>query len=382
MNGGFLLSALSELVRSGVEQAIEMALPDSPGLRVTKPADQRSMTASHYELDPRRLDDAIRILEAELAVTRPFFAQRRRLVPYSQRGLFVVSGLAALIFVSWNHAWLSDAMAPWALGVFVGVPFAVVQAIGLGQLPAFRRIRHTQARLGIERARYLQFVGWTELRRRALVFAPLLFCTLMFPLSVVLDWNPLVQDAWCVAFAVAFASAFSHVERRNEVWQREIMGFDESERLLKVLLEHKAAAADAPAPEPLGLSAADYRQIARIERALVGRERLASVRLNARRTRTGRQEWVVLQSAAVMDQKSRLDPSTRLQVQDWIDELSANPRPAGAVQDADGVWWAPVPGTDRRVAFFVTPDANEVLVRDLLPRASPANSGAPEPVHG
>jgi len=112
------------------------------------------------------------------------------------------------------------------------------------------------------------------------------------------------------------------------------------------------------------ISEREYKHIARIERALVARERAdALAQLSNTRAAV---YWVVQQSATAIAATSSLPPETRLKVQSRIEDLSTSPEPADVRRESADVWSVVVPETDREIRYSVGSNPRRIIIHDVV----------------
>ena len=91
---------------------------------------------------------------------------------------------------------------------------------------------------------------------------------------------------------------------------------------------------NAGAGEAVEIPAAVLEDVARIERAQIAREQRDAIVASAGAAKGG--YWLLV-ARDVSAEKGLLDPTERAAVEDLIDELTADPHPAGAEPTADGL---------------------------------------------
>ena len=111
--------------------------------------------------------------------------------------------------------------------------------------------------------------------------------------------------------------------------------------------------------EAVAVPAAVLDDVARIERVQIARERRDAVVASAGATNRG---YGVLVARDLSPQKALLDPQHRVAVEDLIDNLSANPHPAGVESTADGLLSVRTPDGDVELQYSVDEGARRVHI--------------------
>jgi hypothetical protein len=317
---------------------------------------------SVYYLDSKKLVDALAILEKELDVFGKFVQVERETAPRVK----LTMDLSSIVFVSvgivLNHEWVSGwtALVTGVL-IYAGYFLAVFLSNREG-IRASRRLRKTQKSLGLESEK--GFVGWKEFKKRlpAAIVTLLLFILSLVLFFAFLD-SPLYRrwliDLSVIVLMLSSMRFFSVIARRNlMLLQRRLASASQ----LRDTLE-QATPTDKYGQYMISIPEAEYKQIARIERALINLERQSAISRAAKSSETG---LAVQQSNAVLKAKSELAPAARIKVQTTIDELSTNYRPADSRLSPDGDWRLPVAETAWEISYALAENPPRILIRDLL----------------
>jgi hypothetical protein len=142
------------------------------------------------------------------------------------------------------------------------------------------------------------------------------------------------------------------VQRSREQWA--IVA--DANQLRSALESVKSTAA---AGEAVTIPAAVLEDAARIERVQIAREQRDAVVASAGTTDHG---YGVLVARDVSSQKALLDPQQRVAAEDLIENLSANPRPAGVESTAKGLLSVRTPERDVELQYSVDEGARRVHV--------------------
>jgi hypothetical protein len=161
----------------------------------------------------------------------------------------------------------------------------------------------------------------------------------------------LVQSGMYSAFGVTVL-VWRFVQRSREQW----VIVADANRLRSALesLQIKAGAGEAVA-----IPAAVVEDVERIERVQIARERSDAVVASAGATNHG---YGVLVARDLSSQKGLLDPQQRVAVEELIENLSANPRPAGVESTADRLFTARTPKGDVELQYSVDEGAHRVHI--------------------
>ena len=180
--------------------------------------------------------------------------------------------------------------------------------------------------------------------------------------------NPWIVDFGFTLFALSFMLFPTFIVRRN------LMLFEnrlrDSEQLRASLINQRNTVSEAGVT--MSIPEAEYKEIARIERALVNVERQRAIKASANKRQV--QLLPVQQSAAVIEQKASLEPPIRIKVQTCIDELSANPQPENAQAGPDGKWQLVVPETRLQISYAFAEHPQRILVQELSEKPKNTNS--------
>jgi hypothetical protein len=158
----------------------------------------------------------------------------------------------------------------------------------------------------------------------------------------------------CLALGVTILLA-RFVQRSREQWA--IVA--DANRLRSAL---ESIHTKAGAGETVAIPAAMLEDVAQIERVQIARERRDAVVASAGATNRG---YGVLVARDLLPQKALLDPQHRVAVEDLIDNLSANPHPAGVKSTAEGLLSVRTPEGDVELQYSVDEGARRVHILAL-----------------
>jgi hypothetical protein len=171
-------------------------------------------------------------------------------------------------------------------------------------------------------------------------------------------WTAASYFGLLLTFSVT-ALVWRFVQRSREQWA--IVA--DAKRLRSALesMQTKAGAGEAVA-----IPAAVVEHAAQIERASIAQERRDAVVASAATTGHG---YGVLMARDLSSQKGLLDPQQRVDVEDLIESLSANPRPAGVESTPDGFLSVRTPKGDVELQYNVDEAAQRVHIVALTAQA-------------
>jgi len=200
------------------------------------------------------------------------------------------------------------------------------------------------------------FVGWTEMKERPQSALPVIGCWAVAGFSLLLG-----LQGYLLAYALSVLALVGGCALiiRYRTLQAIKAKREENERLRSLLLAEHHRDGNAP---PVSIAAADYKQLAGIEKALIALQRTASIRQTYNEPIGD--SWPVLQSKSVLQKTAELDAATRQTVQLRIDQLSVNPKPADARSDGS-MWTVRVPGSSRAIVYPLTENPHTILVQDV-----------------
>lgn len=171
--------------------------------------------------------------------------------------------------------------------------------------------------------------------------------------------NPWIVDFGFILFALSFMLFLTLIVHRSlMIFENRLR---DSERLRASLIDQRNTVREAGVT--ISIPEAEYKEIARIERALVNLERQRAIKASANKRQV--RLLPVQQTAAVIEQKASLDPPIRIKVQTCIDELSTNPHPENAEAKPDGKWQLEVPETRLQISYSFAEHPQRILVQEL-----------------
>jgi len=320
-----------------------------------------------YSLDTKKLEDAVGILDSELsALNSCIRVQIDANASWPVNiGQYVFLFTVAVIAILSNHRWVPlDVVVPSIAALFL-VWFLVASPSTLRVFRAFIQLRRVQRDLGLDRVKW--FVGWKEGGARMLRMAPFyLGILLVVSAFSKIQTGSWIRDAALIAGALCMGMSLRLVSSRALVpFERRVQ---ETTILRSALLSKMTQATLSAENRTISLPEVEYKQIARIERALISLDRKQVVK----QISTNRETSVcaVQQSVSVMRKTSALESTDRLRVQTRIDELSADPEPPDALRDSDGVSWVPVPQTSWAITYTLVGSPPRIVIHDLKSRGA------------
>jgi hypothetical protein len=256
------------------------------------------------------------------------------------------------------------------VGVIVYIAYLIVcVVVSWKEIRKFRGLRQKQKALGLSPDKYISFVGREEFKFRIVRILPASILTLMgmamMMIAIVYE-NPWLSDIGVLVMAVPSALVARFALGRN------ILLFENrlksSQKLLDILIAERDANRDKETI--IQIANEQYKEISRIERAVVSLDRQRAMREN--RKRPG-QALPIQQSRTVLNGKAELAPFVRTRVQTAIEELSHDAHPAASIQQPDGNWLLPVPDTSLGILYTISEKPPRVLIQNLLP-TGPSNN--------
>jgi len=154
-----------------------------------------------------------------------------------------------------------------------------------------------------------------------------------------------------------FALGVAVLVRRFVQRSREQWAIVADANRLRSVLESMRTKADAG--EVVAIPAAVVEHAAQIERVSIARQRRDAVVAGTGTTNHG---YGVLVARDLSSQKGLLDPQQRLAVEDLIENLSANPRPAGVESTPEGLLSVRTPAGDVELNYSVDEGAHRVNI--------------------
>jgi mRNA-degrading endonuclease RelE of RelBE toxin-antitoxin system len=359
--------------------------------RIAELQEFRMTERSPYTLDAVQLEKAVQALQKAAETLGPSPSEERmyhvlgicvRIAVAAFAGM-VLAGVLASVLVGIGIATALKDVFLGLMGVFVLLFFlasigtTVVFLLNLSAVTQALRQRRLLKKLGIREvslsAWRLQRRGrrWSRLAGVLLTWGGILSLVIgvfgmigaigMWIGKTLRPTDPLPGRA-AIAFAGAlyvFVLAFGvtvlvwrFVQRTREQWA--IVA--DANRLRSALesLQSKAGAGEAVA-----IPAAVVEHAAQIERASIARERRDAVVASAGTTNHG---YGVLVARDLSSQKGLLDPQQRVAVEDLIENLSANPRPAGVEETQRGLLSVRTPKGDVGLQYSVDEGARRVHI--------------------
>jgi hypothetical protein len=325
-------------------------------------------TESTYSLELDRVKDALSILDSEVEALKNYLKSQQQLnkanfLVY----IFFVS--IATLFILANHNLLTFETG-LMLGAAICTPLFLITTFYLFRgIGAFRQLRQEQRELALEPIGW--FVDWKEYKVRLVLQIPVALGLIIFVISIFLrKFNLWIFDAGIVAYIIGLLVSSSLLAKRGSLLFETKL--EEAERLRSSLLNRQTLSQRFGAEQSVSIPEEEYKQIARIERALIVRERRQAIKKSSKKPDNS--VWAVQASASAMTKKSTLDDSARLMIQTRIDELTTNQQPADAHKDAEGFWRLPVPQTSLEISYTLLEDRKCIVIHALLER-EPEPSG-------
>jgi hypothetical protein len=354
---------------------------------------------SPYTLDAVQLEKAVQALQKAAETLRPSPREERL---YRVLGICVRVAVAALAVVLAGI--LVDVVLGWTGGtetaltdvfvVLMGVFVLTFVLAAIGAL-VFLLLNQSVVRQAFRQRRLLKKLGIREvslsawsLQRRgyrwsrlagailtwggilSLVWSVFHWITMWIRMWIGSGSNKEGEPMWAYGLINGLFFAFGvtvlvwrFVQRSREQWA--IVA--DANRLRSALesMQTKAGAGEAVA-----IPAALLEDVARIERVEIAREQRDAVVASAGATNPG---YGVLVARGLSPQKGLLDPKQRVAVEDLIDDLSANPRPAGVEPTAEGLLSVRTPEEDVELQYSIDEGARRVHIVALGPTGVPGS---------
>jgi hypothetical protein len=255
--------------------------------------------------------------------------------------LFVFAALAAILFLLLNLPAVAQALRQRSLLNKLGIREVSVSAWRL------QRTRHS----------------WSRLTGAVLTVCAILTIIFGICISVLLLMVTSKEEMWIalivvtvllgLCLAVGVATLLSRfVQQSREQWA--IVA--DANRLRSMLQSMQARA---NAGEAVAIPAAVVEHAAQIERVSIARQRRDAVVAGAGATHHG---YGVLLARDLSSQKGLLDPQHRVAVEELIENLSDNPRPAGVESTADGLLSVSTPEGGVELKYSVDEAAHRVHI--------------------
>jgi hypothetical protein len=255
--------------------------------------------------------------------------------------LFIFAAGAAIVFLLLNLPAVAQALRQRSLLKKLGIREVSVSAWRL------QRTGHT----------------WSSLTGAVLTLCGILTIIFGIWISVLLLTHTTKEEMWialivvgvlfglCLAVGVAILLS-RFVQRSREQWA--IVA--DANRLRSTLQSMQARANTG---EAFAIPAAVVEHAAQIERVSIARQRRDAVVAGAGTTHQG---YGVLLARDLSSQKGLLDPQHRVAVEELIENLSDNPRPAGVESTADGLLSVRTPEGDVELKYSVDEGAHRVHI--------------------
>lgn len=258
--------------------------------------------------------------------------------------LFLLAAIAALIFLLLNHSVIRQAFRQRCLLKKLGIREVSLSAWRL------QRRGHRWSRLA-----GVVLTAGGILALALGLFG--LFVTIVMSIYTKVEHVKGTAITGVIMYGVVFAFGVTiliwrFVQRSREQWA--IVSDANRLRSALELVKSKAAAGEA-----LTIPAAVLEDAARIERVQIAREQSDAVVASAGTTDHG---YGVLVARDLSSQKALLDPQQRVAVEGLIENLSANPRPAGVESTAKGLLSVRTSERDVELQYSVDDGARRVHV--------------------
>lgn len=321
------------------------------------------MTTTYtYALDAKKVEVAIGALDQELNSLNSYRQASRELTDGWRASMFYYFiGAAAGIVLLINHGWLSGGLGALFVYGCLLVMLLLTSPALIRSVRNFRKLRRAQRDLGVDPVHW--FVGWKEIKAR-------LPWLLLFYLGLGLGFAAIARDvgAW-LRDALGLLAALCIFLFQRIMLKRQLVPIETRIReanALREALVRGETSPDSTAASTISISDVDYKEIARIERALIERDRKQTVKdsLQSRAASV----WPVRQSRSVTAKLLALEPAVQLRVQARIDELTMHPEPSDATKDTDDNHFVQVLQTDWTISYRLVRTPRCIMIRDLLER--------------
>jgi hypothetical protein len=337
---------------------------------------------SPYTLDAVQLENAVQALQEAAETFRPSPSEQRM---YRVLGICVRVAVAAfvgiiLVTIIFWAGLKTDGYLFQAIHIerFLVIVFLLAAVVALAFLllnqsvvrQAFRQ-RRLLKKLGI---REVSLSAWRIERRgyswSRLAEAVLTGAGILGLILGVFAWisreKEDVSPVWAIVTLFAFGGTvllWRFVQRSREQWA--IVA--DANRLRSALESMRTKAG---AGEAVAIPAAVLEDVAEIERVAHAFEQRDAVVASAGATKRG---YGVFVARGLSPREALLDPKQRVAVEDLIDDLSANPRPAGVEPTAEGLLSVRTPEEDVELQYSIDEGARRVHIVALGPTGVPGS---------
>ena len=138
-----------------------------------------------------------------------------------------------------------------------------------------------------------------------------------------------------------------------------IQRIDNNEQLRKRLIIQRESLAESGERGTVSIPEADYKWIARFERAIVSHDRQQVLQKKGPALRA------IELSPTSFKVRSSMEAAARLEVQNQIEHLSRDPRPVNARADAGGKCCLQVPESSWEISYSLVGDPQRVRIHDI-----------------
>ncbi|MCK4794722.1 MAG: acyltransferase [Desulfobacteraceae bacterium] len=341
---------------------------------------------THYELDATQLDQALNILKREQQANMPSRWQR---VSYVLLSICVYGFAAALFFLIiflFTDGLLREALLILAVVLGAISFFSMLIVLPLN-VPLLRKLRY-QIRL-VRSLGLSQFfkARWKAERRKRRLRNIMVLLVVLSELSVVAFQLIVIvvafvlwafDEGWfeflkllliTLPYIIICLAFILFLLMRRYKRRLEVVG-----QLHSSLTGYKHAA-EIDESTRIDIPTEEYEQIAQIEITQILDEREKNILASLKEPKFS--YYSVQKSRSLREALNQLDPTTRLAVEDQIDELMGDPEPKGVTSDPKtNIYRLRVPETRVEIAFTVDFDEHRVKILSLQLVADDATSSS------
>lgn len=295
---------------------------------------------STYTLDAEKLADAIAIIDGETNELKRIAQIRDKSLTRINAIIYIFTAGAAALFILPIHELIIPETAVFYGLIFFAAYMLVAIIFSYESLRAFYRLRRVQRGLGLQPEKY--FVTWQEFKSRIPLMIPFVAGLLIaggslaawaYYYSNYRIYNPWFLDLAVLSYLLGLLISINLVESKSaeKLKERLLAG----ERLRASLLSRQKASTDSGQGLTISMPEAEYKEIARIEKALIDLRRQRAIRQSHGKAETSALEADESQREdkeyapiVTLDAKTELEgfsPELQSEVKQIIKQLAQSP---------------------------------------------------------
>lgn len=293
-------------------------------------------TKTTYTLDAEKLSDAIAILDSETNELRQVVQLRHKSLPLIKVTIYIFIAGAAALWLLTLHQWIFPEAAMLYGLIFFAAYMLTALLLSYPSMRAFYRLRRVQRSLGLEPEKHL--ASWQEARARIRLMIPSLvgFLALNGSAAYFFIWeefNPWIFDVGILSHLLGLVISANLIESRSSRMLQERLQV--AEQLRASLLSRQKSSSGSGKGLTISVPEAEYKEIARIERALVNLERARLIKqisknktiaLGVNEPRQGGMNYVRTVSLEAEARSASFPPELQLRLAEITEMLTRNPR--------------------------------------------------------